>query len=37
MVHLPRVGMVCDDYTDEKVAKEVTAMSLIYNETKVPV
>jgi len=37
MVCFPRVGMVCDDYADEKVAKEVTALSLIYNETKVPV
>jgi hypothetical protein len=37
MVRFPRVGMVCDDYTDEKVAKEVTPLSLIYNETKVPV
>lgn len=37
MVRFPRVGMVCDDYADEKVAKEVTALSLIYNKTKVPV
>jgi hypothetical protein len=37
IVRFPHVGMVCDDYADEKVAKEVMALSLIYNETKVPV
>ncbi|KAG4422128.1 hypothetical protein IFR04_004755 [Cadophora malorum] len=31
MVRFPRVGMVCDAYTDEKVAKEVEALSLIYD------
>jgi hypothetical protein len=33
MVRLPRVGMVCDDYTDEKIAMEVTALSLIHNRS----
>jgi hypothetical protein len=37
MIRFPRVGMVCDDYTDEKVAMEVTALSLIYNRTNIPV
>jgi hypothetical protein len=31
MVRFPRMGMVCDAYTDEKVAKEVEALSLIYD------
>ncbi|THC87445.1 hypothetical protein EYZ11_013107 [Aspergillus tanneri] len=37
MVRFPRVGMVCDNYTDEKVAMEVTALSLIHNKTTIPV
>jgi len=37
MVRFPRIGMVCNDYADEKVAKEVTALNLIYNKTKIPV
>lgn len=37
MVRFPRVGMVCDDYADEKVAMEVTALSLIRNRTTIPV
>lgn len=37
MVRFPRVGMVCDDYADEKVAMEVTALNLIRNRTTVPV
>jgi hypothetical protein len=37
MVRFPRVGVVCDDYTDEKVAMEVTALSLIHNRTTIPV
>jgi len=37
MVRFPRVGTVCDDYADEKVAMEVTALSLIYNKTTIPV
>jgi hypothetical protein len=37
MVCFPRVGTVCDDYTDEKVAMEVTALSLIRNRTTIPV
>ena len=37
MVRFPRVGMVCDDYTDEKVAMEVTALNLIHNRTTIPV
>ncbi|KAJ5573819.1 uncharacterized protein N7459_008246 [Penicillium hispanicum] len=37
MVRFPRVGMVSDDYTDEKVAMEVTALRLIHNKTTIPV
>jgi aminoglycoside phosphotransferase (APT) family kinase protein len=37
MVRFPRVGMVCDDYADEKVAMEVTVLSRIRNETTIPV
>jgi aminoglycoside phosphotransferase (APT) family kinase protein len=37
MVRFPRVGKVCDDYTDEKVAMEVAALCLIRNSTTVPV
>ena len=37
MVHFPCVGMVSDDYTDEKVAMEVTVLSLICNRTIIPV
>lgn len=36
IVRFPRVGTVCDDYTDE-VAMEVTALSLIHNRTTIPV
>ncbi|KAL4985841.1 hypothetical protein BDW68DRAFT_164298 [Aspergillus falconensis] len=37
MVRFPRVGMVCDNYADEKVAMEVTALNLIHNRTTIPV
>lgn len=37
MIRFPRVGMVCDNYTDEKVAMEVTALNLIRNKTTIPV
>jgi hypothetical protein len=37
MVRFPRVGTVCDDYSDEKVAMEVTALTLIHNRTTIPV
>lgn len=37
MVRFPRVGNVCDDYSDEKVAMEVTALTLIYDKTTIPV
>ncbi|PYH79103.1 hypothetical protein BO82DRAFT_385341 [Aspergillus uvarum CBS 121591] len=37
MVRFPRVGRFCDDYTDEKVAMEVTALNLIHNRTTIPV
>ncbi|PLB52195.1 phosphotransferase enzyme family protein [Aspergillus steynii IBT 23096] len=37
MVRFPRVGMVCDDYADEKVAVEVTALDLIRDQTTIPV
>ncbi|KAK2757120.1 hypothetical protein FQN54_005090 [Arachnomyces sp. PD_36] len=37
MVRFPRAGMVCDDYADEKVAMEVTALNLIHDRTSVPV
>jgi aminoglycoside phosphotransferase (APT) family kinase protein len=37
MVRFPRVGMISDNYADEKVAMEVTALNLIYNRTTIPV
>lgn len=37
MVRFPRVGMVCDDYADEKVAMEVCALDIIRNRTTIPV
>ncbi|PCH06956.1 Aminoglycoside phosphotransferase [Penicillium occitanis (nom. inval.)] len=37
MVRFPRVGMVNDDYADEKVAMEVAALNLIGNRTSIPV
>ncbi|QKX61138.1 uncharacterized protein TRUGW13939_08285 [Talaromyces rugulosus] len=37
MVRFPRVGRVSDDYTDEKVAVEVTVLNLIRNRTTIPV
>ncbi|KAB8239002.1 phosphotransferase enzyme family protein [Aspergillus alliaceus] len=37
MVRFPRVGMVSDDYANEKVAMEVTALDLIRNRTTIPV
>ena len=37
MVRFPRVGRVSDDYTDEKVAMEVTALDLVRNRTTIPV
>lgn len=37
MIRFPRVGAVCDDHADEKVAMEVTALRLIYNKTTIPV
>lgn len=37
MVRFPRVGKICDDYADEKVAIEVTALDLIRNRTTIPV
>ncbi|KAL3474560.1 phosphotransferase enzyme family protein [Aspergillus californicus] len=37
MVRFPRGGMVCDNYADEKVAMEVTALNLICNRTTIPV
>ncbi|PYI32353.1 hypothetical protein BP00DRAFT_445600 [Aspergillus indologenus CBS 114.80] len=37
MVRFPRIGRVCDDYTDEKVAMEVTALNLIHSSTTIPV
>lgn len=37
MVRFPRVGMVCDDYMDEKVAMEVTALRFIHDRTTIPV
>ncbi|KAF2753264.1 hypothetical protein EJ05DRAFT_495010 [Pseudovirgaria hyperparasitica] len=36
-VRFPRVGIVYNDYANEKVTKKVTALNLIYNKTKVPV
>ena len=37
MVRFPRVGMICDDYADEKVAMEVTALAFIRMSTAIPV
>ncbi|KAJ5531277.1 hypothetical protein N7527_004670 [Penicillium freii] len=37
MVRFPRFGMVCEDYTDEKVAMEVSALNLIRKTTTIPV
>lgn len=37
IVRFPRVGKVCDDYADEKVAMEVTALRLISDKTTIPV
>ncbi|KAK1142535.1 hypothetical protein N8T08_007509 [Aspergillus melleus] len=37
MVRFPRVGMVSDDYANEKVAMEVTALDIIRNRTTIPV
>ncbi|OJI82034.1 hypothetical protein ASPTUDRAFT_175578 [Aspergillus tubingensis CBS 134.48] len=37
MVRFPRVGKICDDYTDEKVAMEVAALGLIRERTAIPV
>ncbi|KAJ5477831.1 hypothetical protein N7530_003340 [Penicillium desertorum] len=37
MVRFPRFGKVCEDYMDEKVAMEVSALNLIRNTTTVPV
>lgn len=37
MARFPRVGRVCDDYVDEKVAMEVTALNLISDKTTIPV
>ncbi|KAL4746740.1 hypothetical protein BDW72DRAFT_210171 [Aspergillus terricola var. indicus] len=37
MIRFPRVGMICDNFADEKVAMEVTALNLIYNRTTIPV
>lgn len=37
MVRFPRRGMVCEDYTDEKVAMEVSALYLIRDRTTIPV
>ncbi|CAG8920394.1 unnamed protein product [Penicillium salamii] len=36
MVRFPRFGMVCEDYTDEKVAMEVSALNLIRSTTTIP-
>lgn len=36
MVRFPRCGMVCEDYTDEKVAMEVSALNLIRSTTTIP-
>ncbi|KUJ07302.1 uncharacterized protein LY89DRAFT_677923 [Mollisia scopiformis] len=37
LVRFPRVGNVCDEYGDEKVAMEVEALSLIREKTTIPV
>ncbi|KAL4894944.1 hypothetical protein BDV59DRAFT_200720 [Aspergillus ambiguus] len=37
MVRFPRKGMICDQLMDEKVAMEVSALSLIQDNTTIPV
>lgn len=37
LVRFPIVGNVCDEYADEKVAMEVEVLSLIRNNTTIPV
>ncbi|RAK71660.1 phosphotransferase enzyme family protein [Aspergillus fijiensis CBS 313.89] len=37
IVRFPRVRKVCDDFIDEKVAMEVTALNLYHNSTTIPV
>lgn len=37
MVRFPRFGKVCEDYMDEKVAMEVSALNLIRETTTIPV
>ncbi|KAL3456143.1 hypothetical protein BJX64DRAFT_296895 [Aspergillus heterothallicus] len=37
MVRFPRAGMVCDEYADEKIAMEVSALKLIRERTTIPV
>ncbi|KAJ5138850.1 uncharacterized protein N7515_003698 [Penicillium bovifimosum] len=37
MVRFPRVGMICNQFVDEKVAMEVSALGLIQRSTTIPV
>ncbi len=37
LVRFPRVGNVCGEYADEKVAMEVKVVSLICEKTTIPV
>lgn len=37
MVRFPRAGMICDQFMDEKIAMEVSALSLIRDKTTIPV
>ncbi|KAG2412743.1 hypothetical protein HFD88_010300 [Aspergillus terreus] len=37
MVRFPRMGRICDQFADEKVAMEVTALRLIRDRTSIPV
>ncbi|PVH84276.1 hypothetical protein DL98DRAFT_612373 [Cadophora sp. DSE1049] len=37
LLRFPRVGAICEDYSDEKIAMEVEVLSLIRERTSIPV
>jgi hypothetical protein len=37
LLRLPRVGALCEDYANEKIAIEVEVLSLIREQTSIPV
>ncbi|KAK1765045.1 phosphotransferase enzyme family protein [Phialemonium atrogriseum] len=37
ILRFPRVGAICDDYADEKIAMEVEVLSLVRERTSIPV